>query len=70
MGGTQSQNRLRLAQPAGCSFPVLGCTWPPQRTPCGMQEAQAGEFWSYAAGTAYRLLVDFGVGGLSIDNYR
>ncbi|KAL4448932.1 hypothetical protein ABPG77_007649 [Micractinium sp. CCAP 211/92] len=34
------------------------------------QEAQAGEFWSYAAGTAYRLLVDFGVGGLSIDNYR
>lgn len=34
------------------------------------QEAQAGGFWSYAAGTAYRLLVDFGVGGLSIDNYR
>ncbi|PSC73195.1 GHMP kinase [Micractinium conductrix] len=31
--------------------------------------AQAGGFWSYATGTAYRLLVDFGVGGLSIDNY-
>jgi galactokinase len=34
------------------------------------QEAQRGGFWSYAAGTAYRLLVDFGVGGLRIDNYR
>ncbi len=34
-----------------------------------MQEAQAGGFWSYAAGTAYRLLVDFGISGLSIDNY-
>ena len=35
-----------------------------------LQEAQRGGFWSYAAGTAYRLLVDFGVGGLHIDNYR
>lgn len=35
-----------------------------------MQEAQAGGFWSYTAGTAYRLLVDFGVGGLFVDNYR
>ena len=35
-----------------------------------LQEAAAGGFWSYAAGTAYRLLVDFGVGGLCIDNYR
>ena len=34
-----------------------------------LQAAQAGGFWSYATGTAYRLLVDFGVGGLSIDNY-
>lgn len=35
-----------------------------------LQEAAAGGFWSYAAGTAYRLLVDFGVGGMCIDNYR
>lgn len=34
------------------------------------KEAQAGGFWSYTAGTAYRLLVDFGVGGLFVDNYR
>ncbi|KAL4857393.1 hypothetical protein ACK3TF_002272 [Chlorella vulgaris] len=34
------------------------------------QEAQRGGFWSYAAGTAYRLLVDFGVGGLAIDNHK
>lgn len=34
------------------------------------QEAQQGGFWSYAAGTAYRLLVDFSVGGLAIDNHK
>lgn len=34
------------------------------------KEGQRGGFWSYAAGTAYRMLIDFGVGGLLINNYR
>lgn len=32
--------------------------------------AQRGGFWSYVAGTAYRILVSHAVGGLEIDNYR
>jgi hypothetical protein len=35
-----------------------------------LQEAQRGGFWAYAAGTAYRLLIDFGVGGLQLDNHK
>ncbi|GAB4820149.1 hypothetical protein N2152v2_007195 [Parachlorella kessleri] len=34
------------------------------------EEAAAGGFFSYAAGVAYKMLVDFGVGGLEVDNYQ
>lgn len=33
-------------------------------------EAQKGGFWSYIAGTAYRILVNHRIGGLVLDNYR
>ena len=33
-------------------------------------EAQAGGFWAYAAGVCYKMVVEFGVGGLEVDNYR
>lgn len=34
------------------------------------QVAARGGFWAYAAGVAYKLLVEFGVGGLELHNYR
>jgi hypothetical protein len=37
---------------------------------CLPAEAQVGGFWSYVAGTAYRLLVQHNIGGLEILNYR
>ncbi len=33
------------------------------------QEAQAGTFWSYVAGTAYKVMTEHEVGGLFIDNH-
>lgn len=33
-------------------------------------EAQRGGFYSYIAGTAYRIVTAHEVGGLRIDNYR
>lgn len=33
-------------------------------------EAQRGGFWSYVAGTAYRLLVSHQISGLVLDNHR
>ncbi|PRW33024.1 GHMP kinase [Chlorella sorokiniana] len=58
--------RLRSTKDDGT---VLEAEYPLEEGPLAA-EAAAGGFWSYAAGTAYRLLVDFGVGGLCIDNYR
>lgn len=34
------------------------------------QRAAGGGFWSYAAGVAYKFVVEFCVGGLEVDNYR
>lgn len=31
--------------------------------------ARQGGFWCYAAGTAYKLAVEWGVGGLELDNH-
>lgn len=33
------------------------------------QEARAGGFWSYVAGTAYKIMTEHEVGGLAIDNH-
>jgi UTP-glucose-1-phosphate uridylyltransferase/mevalonate kinase len=38
--------------------------------PALLREAQSGEFWSYAAGVAYKIATDYRVGGLVIDNYK
>ena len=35
-----------------------------------LAEAKAGGFWSYAAGTAYKISTDARVGGVEVDNYR
>ena len=35
-----------------------------------LQVAQSGGFFSYAAGVAYKILTDYRVGGLVIDNYK
>jgi hypothetical protein len=37
---------------------------------CVVAEARKGGFWSYAAGTAYRMLIAHHVGGLEINNHR
>ena len=41
---------------------------PAPSQPCTV--ARKGEFWSYAAGTAYKLIVEHEVGGIEIDNYK
>jgi hypothetical protein len=43
---------------------------PASALPPPSPEAQAGGFWSYVAGTAYRLLVQHSIGGAEIDNHR
>ena len=35
-----------------------------------LEEAQKGGFWSYIAGVAYQMLINYHVRGLIIDNYR
>eukprot|EP00798_Chlamydomonas_sp_ICE-L_P010077 gene10077-7974_t len=35
-----------------------------------LAEAQAGGFWSYIAGTAYRIVVNHEVGGLELKNHK
>lgn len=35
-----------------------------------LEEAQKGGFWSYIAGVAYQMLINYHVRGLVIDNYR
>jgi UTP-glucose-1-phosphate uridylyltransferase/mevalonate kinase len=35
-----------------------------------LEEAQKGDFWSYAAGVAYQILTNYHVRGLVIDNYK
>lgn len=35
-----------------------------------LEVAQGGGFWSYGAGVAYKVLTDYRVGGLVIDNYK
>lgn len=35
-----------------------------------LEEAKAGGFWAYVAGTAYKMVVEHMVAGLRIDNYR
>ena len=35
-----------------------------------LAEAKTGGFWSYAAGTAYKISTDSRVGGVEVDNYR
>lgn len=35
-----------------------------------LKTAQAGGFWSYAAGVAYKIVTDYRVSGLSIHNFR
>ena len=64
-------SRKHLQAPLGkaVSPGALPAMLPPKRA-CTMQEAAAGGFFSYAAGVAYKMLVDFGVGGLEVDNYR
>ena len=42
----------------------------PINQPTNSQLASAGSFWSYAAGTAYKLAVEWHVGGLELDNHR
>ena len=63
---TNVRTKPRLKTPPSPFFPiavdtsVLMCT-----------EAQGGGFWSYIAGTAYRLLVSHVIPcGIAIDNYR
>lgn len=45
-------------------------TAPPVLPACLHAEALVGGFWSYVAGTAYRLLVQHNIGGLEVLNYR
>lgn len=35
-----------------------------------LRVAQEGGFWSYGAGVAYKIMTDYRVGGLCVDNYR
>lgn len=35
-----------------------------------LRVAQEGDFWSYGAGVAYKIMTDYRVGGLCVDNYR
>ena len=34
------------------------------------REAEAGGFWSYVAGTAYKVATEHIIGGMQLDNYR
>lgn len=38
--------------------------------PTLLKVAQEGGFWSYCAGVAYRIVTDYHVEGLEIDNYK
>ncbi|GAB4472028.1 MAG: hypothetical protein Kow00124_09570 [Anaerolineae bacterium] len=42
----------------------------PMQAEALLAQARTGDFWSYAAGTAYQMLTRFGVDGLRIDNFR
>jgi UTP-glucose-1-phosphate uridylyltransferase/mevalonate kinase len=42
----------------------------PMETQALLKEAQKGGFWSYVAGVAYQVLINYHVRGLVIDNYR
>ena len=37
---------------------------------CMRREAEAGGFWSYVAGTAYKVATEHIVGGMQLENYR
>ena len=37
--------------------------------PTLLRIAQEGGFWSYACGVAYKVLTDYRVGGITVDNY-
>mmetsp|Transcript_13250 Transcript_13250/g.31358 ORF Transcript_13250/g.31358 Transcript_13250/m.31358 type:complete len:368 (+) Transcript_13250:8-1111(+) len=50
---------------------VAASTWLDLEDPTALLAlAQAGGFWSYAAGVAYQIVVTNEVGGLEVDNYR
>ena len=50
---------------------VAASTWLDHEDPTALLAlAQAGGFWSYAAGVAYQIVVTNEVGGLEVDNYR
>ncbi len=42
----------------------------PMQAEALLTQARTGDFWSYAAGTAYQMLTRFGVDGLRVDNFR
>lgn len=58
---------LRSVLPSG---EVTGPFEVPMTREALLSEAQKGEFFSYACGVAYRMLVFYNVDGLELDNYR
>ncbi|KAG1680588.1 hypothetical protein FOA52_015036 [Chlamydomonas sp. UWO 241] len=63
-----SRNVLTL-RATSHSGEVLGPKEFPLEPAALLAEAQQGGFWSYAAGTAYRIVTQHDVAGLSIDNH-